>query len=90
VSLIFDQSLIDHLAEVGFKPEFGARELRRQIRALVETKLAEAMLGGKVHDDDTVLLSYRNGEVVMEPEVVREPKEAKKPKVPKMPSASVR
>ncbi|MEA2554469.1 MAG: ATP-dependent Clp protease ATP-binding subunit ClpC [Fimbriimonadaceae bacterium] len=90
VSLIFDQSLIDHLAEVGFKPEFGARELRRQIRALVETKLAEAMLGGKVHDGDTVLLSYRNGEVVMEPEVVREPKEAKKPKVPKMPSASLR
>jgi ATP-dependent Clp protease ATP-binding subunit ClpC len=33
LELEFDPSLIDHLAEVGYRPEFGARELKRRIRA---------------------------------------------------------
>ena len=41
-----DNSLIDHLADVGYRPEFGARELRRQIRSLIETRLASAVLRG--------------------------------------------
>ena len=44
IALEFDESLVDHLAEVGYQPEYGARELRRQVRPLVETKLANALL----------------------------------------------
>jgi ATP-dependent Clp protease ATP-binding subunit ClpC len=58
LTLEFDDSLIDHLAEVGYQPEFGARELRRQIRSLVETELASAMLRGQVSEGDTVRFSY--------------------------------
>jgi ATP-dependent Clp protease ATP-binding subunit ClpC len=54
LTLEFDDSLVDHLAEVGYQPEFGARELRRQIRSLVETELASAMLRGGVAEGDTV------------------------------------
>jgi len=32
VELVTDQSLVDHRAAAGFRPEFGARELRRLIR----------------------------------------------------------
>ncbi|MFK3797247.1 AAA family ATPase [Pseudomonas sp. NPDC088444] len=51
-------TLIDHLADVGYQPEFGARELKRQIRQTVETRLAKEMLAGKLQGGDSVELSY--------------------------------
>jgi ATP-dependent Clp protease ATP-binding subunit ClpC len=48
VTLTFDQTLIDHFAEEGYKPEFGARELKRLIRSELETALAREMLGGGI------------------------------------------
>ena len=38
------QSMIDHIIEEGTHPEFGARELDRTIRRLVEEPLAEKLL----------------------------------------------
>jgi ATP-dependent Clp protease ATP-binding subunit ClpC len=58
ITLEFDESLVDHLADVGYQPEYGARELRRQVRSLVETRLAQAMLRGEIADGDTVRFRY--------------------------------
>ena len=52
VTLTFDQTLIDHFAEEGYKPEFGARELKRLIRSELETALAREMLGGGIGKAD--------------------------------------
>ena len=52
VTLTFDQTLIDHFAEEGYKPEFGARELKRLIRSELETALAREMLGGSIGKGD--------------------------------------
>jgi ATP-dependent Clp protease ATP-binding subunit ClpC len=52
VTLTFDQTLIDHFAEEGYKPEFGARELKRLIRSELETALAREMLGGGIGKGD--------------------------------------
>jgi ATP-dependent Clp protease ATP-binding subunit ClpC len=52
VTLAFDQTLIDHFAEEGYKPEFGARELKRLIRSELETALAREMLGGGIGKGD--------------------------------------
>ena len=54
VTLIPDASLIDHLSDEGYAPEFGARELRRLIRSELETVLAREMLSGAVEDGDEV------------------------------------
>ncbi|WP_420875765.1 AAA family ATPase [Pseudomonas coleopterorum] len=51
-------TLIDHLADVGYQPEFGARELKRQIRQTLETRLAKEMLAGKLRAGDSVELGY--------------------------------
>jgi ATP-dependent Clp protease ATP-binding subunit ClpC len=69
VSLIFDESLVAMLAAEGYRPEYGARELKRQIRSLVETRLARAMLGGEVTKGDTVTLRWdaQAEQVVIEP-----------------------
>lgn len=58
VTLEFDPSVIEYLAEVGFQPEFGARELRRQIRTLIETKLASELLGDRVHEGDRLVVRH--------------------------------
>ncbi len=76
VELIFDDSLIDYLSDVGYLPEFGARELRRRIQTDVETVLARAMLKEDIKEGDHVKLSYRDGEVKIEKLTDRE----KKPK----------
>lgn len=58
VYLEFDESLMEHLAEVGYQPEYGARALKRAIRTAVETKLADAMLKGDITEGGTVRLRY--------------------------------
>jgi ATP-dependent Clp protease ATP-binding subunit ClpC len=58
INLEWDQTLIDYLAEVGFQPELGARELKRKIRSEVQTKLASAMLRQEFREGDTVVISY--------------------------------
>ncbi|MCX7643895.1 MAG: AAA family ATPase [Rhodobacteraceae bacterium] len=58
VEVTFDDSLIDMLAAEGYRPEYGARELKRQIRSLVETRLARAMLGGEVARGDAIRIGW--------------------------------
>ena len=58
IDLEFDATLIDHLAAVGYQPEYGARELRRIIRSEIETELARAMLGGEVKEGDRVMVRW--------------------------------
>jgi ATP-dependent Clp protease ATP-binding subunit ClpC len=58
VTLTIDDSLLEHLAAVGYRPEFGARELKRQIRTQVETLLARQMLGGSVRPGDHVRVRW--------------------------------
>jgi ATP-dependent Clp protease ATP-binding subunit ClpC len=69
VTLEIDDTLLEHLAVAGFKPEFGARELRRLIRSELETQLARAMLAGEVKEGDTVRVSWdaAAGRVALEP-----------------------
>jgi len=58
ISLEFDAKTIDHFAATGFKPEFGAREIRRQIRNELETKLAREMLAEGVADGDRLKVTW--------------------------------
>ncbi|HYS13948.1 MAG TPA: AAA family ATPase, partial [Burkholderiaceae bacterium] len=58
VHVDFAQPLIDHLAEVGYDPEFGARMLKRKIRSEVESRLANALLKGEVSTGLHVTLTY--------------------------------
>ena len=58
LTLEFDDSLLDHFADVGYEPQYGARELRRRIRSELETELAGAMLRGDLSEGDTVKFRY--------------------------------
>jgi ATP-dependent Clp protease ATP-binding subunit ClpC len=55
VTLEIDEALIDYFVNAGYRPEYGARELRRLLRSELETQLAKAMLTGEVKEGETVL-----------------------------------
>ncbi|VVE76971.1 ATP-dependent Clp protease ATP-binding subunit [Pandoraea sputorum] len=58
ITLNFDPALVDHLVDVGYQPEFGARELKRQIRQMVETRLAKEILNDALHEGDVADVKY--------------------------------
>ncbi|WP_428408410.1 ATP-dependent Clp protease ATP-binding subunit [Hyphococcus sp.] len=58
VELEIDPLLVDHFAAVGFRPEFGARELRRLIRTELETELARAMLADEIKENDCIIARW--------------------------------
>jgi ATP-dependent Clp protease ATP-binding subunit ClpC len=77
IDLTFEDSLIEHLTDVGYFPEFGARELRRRIQTEVETALARALLKGDVKEGDRVQLLYddRDKKVTLKKLTAKENKE---------------
>ena len=58
VDLVWDESLLKHLAEAGYQPEYGARELQRLVRNEVESELARQILGGAIQPGDEVRVGY--------------------------------
>ncbi|WP_244849477.1 ATP-dependent Clp protease ATP-binding subunit [Caballeronia sp. SL2Y3] len=58
IDLEFDGSVVEYLGKAGYRPEFGARELRRQIRQLIENELAKEMLKGDIVEGARVRCVY--------------------------------
>ncbi|MDW3683656.1 AAA family ATPase [Cupriavidus sp. CV2] len=81
ITVTLSASLIDHLVEVGYQPEFGARELKRQIRQKVETRLAKEILGDGLKSGDSVELGFDKdkGEVILSKAAVARKAKVNKP-----------
>ncbi len=56
ISLQAADGALDLLAERGYDPEMGARPLRRLIQQKIEDPLADAMLAGRFHAGDSILV----------------------------------
>ncbi|HEX2923678.1 MAG TPA: ATP-dependent Clp protease ATP-binding subunit [Chloroflexota bacterium] len=67
ISMEVTDAAKDYLVEKGFDPKFGARPLRRTIQNMVEDQMAEGLLNGKFQRGETVVIDYRDGELVYEP-----------------------
>lgn len=55
IEIEFSEGVVELIARVGYRPEFGARELRRQIRQLIENELARHILDGTLSEGMKVL-----------------------------------
>jgi ATP-dependent Clp protease ATP-binding subunit ClpB len=51
------------IADAGFDPVYGARPLKRALQEIVEDKLAEMILEGKVVEGSRVIFDAKNGEI---------------------------
>lgn len=58
IELSFDETVINYLATIGYAPEYGARELRRQIKNEIENKLAKEILKGEISEGSVVNVEY--------------------------------
>jgi ATP-dependent Clp protease ATP-binding subunit ClpC len=73
ISLIATPAALDNLAEMGYDPEMGARPLKRVIQQKVEDVLSDALLSGTFSDGDTIIVDYREEEVVLRRAAEKEP-----------------
>jgi len=79
LTLKVDQAARAYLVEKGYDPDFGARPLKRTILREVQNPLALKVVGGEIHDGDTVRIT--KGEDSLRFEVIKSLLEE-----PKMPS----
>jgi ATP-dependent Clp protease ATP-binding subunit ClpB len=63
IELSWTDALVDHIAEAGYDPQFGARPLKRLIQKELENAMAKAVLAG--HAGPRMKLDYANDEVVI-------------------------
>ncbi len=61
-----DDAALDHLGEAGFDPVYGARPLKRAIRAQLENPLAQEILSGKFGPGDLIKVTLEDGRLAFE------------------------
>ena len=61
MKLAVSDAALDHLGEAGFDPVYGARPLRRAIRAQLENTLAQEILAGKFGPGDLIEVDLADG-----------------------------
>jgi len=61
----WDETVVNHLAEVSYDPAFGARPLRRNIQNLIEDALADEFLKKTFEEGDDIKCSFLDGNVVL-------------------------
>ena len=66
ISIEFDKSAVDEVADSGFDPVYGARPLRRSIQSRIEDVLSEKILDGSVKNGDKVRCTYSDGQFKFE------------------------
>ncbi len=54
ITLEFDESAVEFIAEKGYDPAFGARPVKRAVQTYVENPLAKELLAGKYAEDTTI------------------------------------
>jgi len=65
IELQFSDKVLDRLADIGFVPEFGARELKRKIQTEIGTPLAREILSGRITKGDVVLVDFNKANCKM-------------------------
>lgn len=80
VTVEFDNTVVDELAKNGYKPEFGARELRRLIKTDIENLLARKLLAGEIKEGSVIDVSYdgKKGYQISDVKLEKAPAKAKK------------
>ena len=65
ISLEATDSAKEYLAEKGYDPNYGARPLRRLIQNVVEDKLSDELLAGRIESGDTVILDMEGEDTII-------------------------
>lgn len=64
INLNLSESVISHLAEIGFEPQFGARPIKRVIQRVVLNALSKEILSGKLVSGSVISADLEGGKLV--------------------------
>lgn len=67
IDFIITEPLKEQIVELSYKPEFGAREMRRVIQNNVENKIAQALLSDKLKKGDKFEVHSETFEIIVNP-----------------------
>lgn len=62
----YESSVANFIATRGYKPEFGARELRRTVEREIETPLSQMILDRKIKRGDHVIIRVKNDSILFQ------------------------
>ena len=57
---------VEHIAELGFDPQFGARPVKRMMQKNIMNDLSKMILSGKIEKDSQIRIDEKDGELVFE------------------------
>ncbi|MDR2523092.1 MAG: ATP-dependent Clp protease ATP-binding subunit [Synergistaceae bacterium] len=61
-----DSAAKEMILDKGFQPKFGARPLRRAIQSMIEDKLADSVLAGKIGKGDNIVVCVSDNELLFD------------------------
>jgi ATP-dependent Clp protease ATP-binding subunit ClpB len=64
LKLTITKKAVDHIAAVGFDPQFGARPIKRVIQKNLLNELSKMILEDKVNKDSVIVVDEKNGELI--------------------------
>ena len=63
ITLTYTDRAVEHIAELGFDPQYGARPVKRVIQKEVMNPLSIAVLEEKIQKDKAIQLDYVDNEM---------------------------
>lgn len=69
IKIELDNLAKNYLVENGYSAEYGARELKRLIQRIILNPLSQKLIQGDIKHGDTILISAKAGEVVINSKV---------------------
>jgi ATP-dependent Clp protease ATP-binding subunit ClpB len=75
LNLEVSKSMIQHLADLGYDPIFGARPLKRVIQSLILDEIALQIISGDVEEGNTIKIDYSDGKVIINDKVIKNSQE---------------
>ena len=68
ITLKISPKFIEHIAEKGYDPKYGARPIKRAIQDELENPFADKLLAGEIKDGTRIGISYKDGKTLIKPE----------------------
>ena len=67
ITLKFQKTAIEYVAEQGYDEAYGARPLNRAIQRYIEDPVTDAILNDEYKEGDTIKLSYdkKKGKIIL-------------------------
>ncbi len=66
IKISITDKAIDHIAEMGYDPQFGARPIKRIMQRNILNELSKMILAGKVVKDSEINIDFKDNKLVFE------------------------